>query len=228
MMGKLLPIIAYIACTVFMGRVVLHVISWTRAEKGPSAGPVSKKTSCITIADIILDIIFFRRLFRTNKLLWAASWTFHVSLFLVLLRHTWYFIDPVPDFIIFMEPAGINAGYILPVSLTLIFILRIRRNRDRYISYYNFFLIGILFMISLIGLLMGNFFEPDINDAKDFITGILTFEPYPLPDSALFVVHFILVLILIPFLPFHLITAPVITMEARRREDGLEMVLHEK
>jgi hypothetical protein len=78
------------------------------------------------------------------------------------------------------------------------------------------------------GLLLKLFYRVSLVDAKVFSMGIAAFDPGTVPDSALFIVHFILVLILIPFLPFHLIAAPLIAMEARRRDEGLDMVLHEK
>ncbi len=227
-MGKILTITAYISCIVFLVRLIWHVLSWIKAEKSPSVGSGLESISMGTIAAAILDMVFMRRLLKTNRVLWLASWTFHMSLLLIILRHLWYFMDPVPDFIILMEPAGIKAGYALPFSLLLLLLLRIAAGRDRYISQYNIFLITVIFIISVTGLLMGIFFQPDVLDVKDFIAGILAFKPYALPDSFLFIIHFILVLILIPFLPFHLITAPVITMEARRREEGRDLVMHEK
>lgn len=228
-MGTFLTFITYTVCVVFLGRFILHAVSWIKGVKQPSARPVfTKKMTPGQIVETVLDILLFRRLFKTSMVLWVASWIFHVSLFLVLVRHTWYFIDPVPDFIITMEPAGITAGYILPVSLLLIFIIRTAGSRDRYVSYYNFFIIGALFMISLTGLLMGTFSLTDVLDVKDFITGILIFEPGDLPDSPLFVVHFLFALLLVPCIPFHLFTAPIVAIEAKRREEGLDLVMHEK
>ncbi|MEW6602477.1 MAG: hypothetical protein AB1499_16005 [Nitrospirota bacterium] len=227
-MDKILTIAAYVSCAIFLVRFVWHAVSWLRAERRPFTGAGAERLSAGSAVNALLDMIFFRRLFRTNRALWIASWAFHISLLFIALRHVWYFMDPVPEFIIFIEPAGIKAGYVLPFSLVLLLLLRAAAGRDRYVSQYNFFLIAVLFIISVTGLLMGILFQPDILDVKDFVSGILAFEPYALPDSTLFVVHFILVIVLIPFLPFHLITAPVITMEARRREDGLDMVMHEK
>jgi nitrate reductase gamma subunit len=123
---------------------------------------------------------------------------------------------------------GIVAGYILPFSLLLILILRVSKSKDRYTSIYNYFLTGLLFVISLTGLLMRNFFHPDLIDVMDFIMGIVTFRPEALPESFLFVLHFSLFLLLVPYIPLHLFTAPLVTMEAQRREQGLDMVLHEK
>ena len=227
-MGTILTIIAYISFAVCLWRFIMHVLSWIKTEKRPSVSTGVKAMSAGTIGAVLMDIILFRRLFRTNRALWIVSWTFHVSLMLIILRHAWYFMEPVPAFIVLMEPAGIKAGYVLPFTLILLLMLRIAAGRDRYISSYNIFLITVLFMISVTGLLMGILFQPDVLDVKDFISGILGFRPYALPDSPFFVVHFTLVLLLIPFLPFHLITAPVITMDARRREEGLDQVMHEK
>ncbi len=228
-MGTVLTYTAYLVCLVFLGRFTLHAISWLKGVRQSPASPALTKTmSPVNIVQAVLDILLLRRLLKINKILWIASWTFHLCFFLILVRHTWYFMDTVPDFIIFMEPAGITAGYILPFSLVLILFTRLTARRDGYISYYNFFIISVLLMTSLTGLLMGIYFEPDVMDVKDFITGILMIEPAPLPESPFFIIHFLLVLLLVPNIPFHLFTAPIISMEAKRREEGLDLVMHEK
>jgi hypothetical protein len=58
--------------------------------------------------------------------------------------------------------------------------------------------------------------------------GIVAFSPSPPPDNFFFILHFSLVLLLIPYLPFHIFTAPLIAIEARRRQQGLDMVMHGK
>lgn len=228
-MGTFLTFITYIVCIIFLGRFILHAISWIQGVRlHPSIPVFTKKMSPVTIAETVLDIFLFRRLFKTNKLLWVASWAFHVSFFLVILRHMRYFIYPVPGFIISLQDAGIYPGYILLLSLLLILFIRITVGKERYVSLYNFFLLVLLLLTSLTGVLLKTFYRANLVDIKAFVLGITTFSPTPLPDSMLFIIHFILVLILVPFIPFHIITAPVITIEARRREEGLDIVLHEE
>jgi nitrate reductase gamma subunit len=228
-MGTFLTFITYIVCIIFLVRFTLHAISWIQGARHLQYIPgFTKKMSPVTIVETILDIFLFRRLFKTNRLLWAASWVFHISFLLVILRHMRYFIYPVPGFIISFQDSGIYAGYILPLSLLLMLIIRIAVSKDRYVSLYNFFLLVLLLLTGLTGVILKTFYRADLVDIKAFVLGIMTFSPTPLPDSILFIIHFILVLLLVPFLPFHLITAPVITMEARRRDTGLDMVLHEK
>jgi nitrate reductase gamma subunit len=227
-MGTLLTFITYIVCAVFLGRFIWHVVSWFKAVKQPEVDSISKKVSSGMIAEMLLDIVFFRRLIKTNKILWAASWTFHISLFLVVLRHLRYFMYPVPDFVMSMQTIGIAAGYVLPVSLLIILIIRAAGNRDRYFSFYNFFLLTILLLTGVTGMLLKLFYRTGLVDIKVFMMGIVTFHPDAMPDSLLFIVHYVLVLILIPALPFHLIAAPVITVEASKRDRELGLVLHEK
>ena len=227
-MGTILVLTAYLVYLVFCFRFLLRALLWFKAARQQTAAAGVNKISCRTVVSAAIDVLFFSRLFHTNKLLWTASWTFHLSLLLVFLRHTWYFMNPVPGFIIFIQPAGIAAGYVLPLSLLLILIIRTAGSRDRYVSFYNYFLLGVLFMISVTGLVMRTYFQPDLIGVKDFITGILIFKPDVLPDSSLFTLHFLLALLLLPYVPFHLFTAPIVTFEANRREEGLGMILHEK
>lgn len=227
-MEMFLALMTYSACIIFMGRFILHIVSWAGAAKDPSAGLVSKRVSLSLIVGVLLDIILFRRLFRTNKLLWTASWTFHVSFILIIIMHLRYFIYPVPDFIISMQSIGIIAGSIMTVSLALILIIRATGNQDKYVSIYNFFLLAILLLTSVSGLLLKLVYRTNLVDIKAFMLGIVSLTPGPVPDSLLFIVHFILVLILISSLPFHLIAAPIITMAARRRDEALDLVMHEK
>lgn len=227
-MGTILILAAYLVYLVFCFRFFVRALLWYRAAKQQTVISGAHAPFFRTVISTVIDVFFLTRLFRTNKLLWAASWTFHLSLAFIFLRHAWYFMNPVPDFIIFIQPAGIAAGYVLPLSLLLLLITRITGSRDRYVSAYNYFLVGLLLVISLSGLAMRNWFQPDLIAVKEFITGILIFHPDVLPDSSLFTLHFIFALLLLPYVPFHLFTAPVVTFEANRREESLGMILHEK
>lgn len=227
-MGAFLTFLTYFVCIIFFARFLSHVLSWIKAAKQPAVSAISKSVSPGMAVEMLLDIVFFRRTFRTNKLLWTASWTFHLSLFIVVLRHIRYFLYPVPDFIISIQSAGVAAGYALPLSLIVILIIRSAGSRDRYLSAYNFFLLAILVLTGVTGILLNLFYRASLVDIKAFIIGIVRFHPGALPDSSMFVMHFILIIILIPSLPFHLIAAPLITVEARKREEELGLVLHEK
>ncbi len=228
-MGTLLACAAYAFYAAFIGRLFLHVLLWIRASGQAFASPAyAVRVRPGTAAVAVLDLLMFRRLFSQNKLLWIGSWTFHLSFLLVVLSHLRYFLNPVPACVTRLQPFGLAAGYLLPLSLILLLCLRAAAGKSRYVSVYNYFLLSAGLVISLSGLSLRIFFRPDLAEIKAFILGMLTFMPDSLPQSLVFVAHFGLVLLLLPFLPLHMIAAPLVTLDARRREDELRMVMHEK
>lgn len=227
-MGMLLVIIAYLVYAAFWVRLSLHTLLWLKSARQllPYRAAAGGRP-LLVFATAALDLLFFRRLFASNKVLWLGSWAFHTAFLFVILRHLKYFLNPVPDCIWCVQPFGIAAGYILTFSLPYVMVARVAA-RIRYVSYQNYLILGILFFIGATGLLMRIFFRPDLIDVKSFIMGIIAFRPSPLPGNFFFVVHFSLALLLIPYLPFHIFTAPLIVIEASRRQQGLDMVMHGK
>lgn len=176
----------------------------------------------------ILDILFFRRIFSSSKVLWLGSWVFHISLFFVALRHMRFFSPSLPDCLIFLQPVGLIAGYLLPLSLLYLLLLRTVQKKDRYASPYNYVISGMLLLTGAVGLAMRTFFRADVISVKQFSLGIFGLRPQPLPDSMLFLFHLGLFLLLLPFLPTHIIAAPFVNLEANRRTEELKYVIHER
>jgi nitrate reductase gamma subunit len=193
------------------------------ADAGP-APPSSAKAWVLTAADTVL----FARLLMVNPALWAGEWVFHASFLLVLLRHLRYFLNPVPVWVWWVQTPGMIAGYILPLSLAYILVIRLLTAREKYASRANVFLLGLVLAISSIGVIMHAWYTPNLVEVKLFALGLVCFKPAPAPESLLFMTHFILVLVLVPFLPTHIFTAPLVMMEARKREQALRLVMHEK
>lgn len=219
---------AYVVYAAFWVRFSLRTLLWLKAESQLLPHhPAHEAKQFPAVASAALDLFFFRRLFASNKVLWLGSWAFHTAFVFVALRHLKYFLTPVPDCIRCVQPFGIAAGYILTFSLPYVMVIRAAA-RKRYVSYQNYVILGLLFFIGATGLLMRNFFRPDLVDVKSFVMGIVALSPSPLPGNFFFVVHFSLALLLIPYLPFHIFTAPLIAIEASRRQRGLEMVMHGK
>jgi len=227
-MDVLLLLLAYMIYIAFLVRVFAHVRIWLNASAEHATHthvPLGSFSVCALTA---LEILFFRKLFANDKLLWPGSWLFHLSLFFVLLRHLRYFLQPVPYCIVIIQPYGIFAGYILLIALVFILSLRLLSGEKRYISYSNYFILSVLLLLSISGLLMRNFFRPDLLQAKAFIIGILTFSPEAAPSGILFTFHFLMALLLLPYVPSHIFTAPLVIAEAARREENLRMMMHEK
>jgi nitrate reductase gamma subunit len=230
-LGKILIVAAYCVYAAFWIRFFAHALVWWRAARRLSASapaPVVPRPRVKVFALTAADVFLFGRLLVVNPALWLGEWVFHVSLLLVLLRHLRYFLDPVPAWVWSIQFAGTIAGYVLLLSLVYIFFIRLFTAMEKYASRANMFLLGLVLVITSIGVIMHAWLTPNLLDVKLFARGFLCLNPTPAPESLLFMTHFILVLVLVPFLPTHIFTAPLVMMEARKREQALHLVMHEE
>ncbi len=227
--GILLIIFAYICTAIFVLRISWRIVLLSRIpenrDKEISPAP---KASFLTLIKTARDIVFLSRLFRINPLLWFGEWFFHAAFIMVLIRHLRYILHYVPDWVIKLEFAGLLAGYVFPITLLYILIIKLVIEEKKYFSTGNFFLLLLLFLLSATGLIMKNFFHPDIIDIKVFIFHVLGFKLHPAPKSILFIVHFIIALIFLAYLPTHIFAAPLTLIEARKQDEGLDKIIHEE
>jgi nitrate reductase gamma subunit len=67
--------------------------------KTPAPLKIPTTPAPVTQTGVVLrmfrEVVFFESLFKGTKWTWIFSWMFHMGLFLVLLRHVRYFIEPV-------------------------------------------------------------------------------------------------------------------------------------
>jgi nitrate reductase gamma subunit len=220
---------AYSVYAAFWIRFIMHALIWWRAVARPVAiaglaPPSSIKAWALSLRDVVL----FWRLLKVNPALWFGEWVFHVSFLVVALWHLRYFFISVPEWVWWLQIPGLIAGYVLPLSLIYILIVRRFAAQEKYSSPANMVLLALLLAISSLGLLLATLYRTDVVMVKLFIQGILSFSPAAVPGSILFLLHFSLVLVLIPLLPTHILSAPLVMLEAEKRDLALPRVLHEK
>jgi nitrate reductase gamma subunit len=154
-------------------------------------------------ASMAIEITLFRKVFKTNKYLWLLAWTFHVALLLVLLRHTRFFLYPVPDWVMFFYYAGIYAGYFMLGALILLFARRLTAERNAYISMpIDYYLLFILIAIAASGLWMSYQERIYLVDVKAFVLGLFSFRINSPDMEPLLVLHLLLVFALFAYFPF--------------------------
>jgi len=228
MTSKIVFCAALISYLVFVSRFAWQGITYLRAAGQSAAYPrfLSTTPTSVYIATL-LDILLFRRVFSVDKLLWMGSWTFHVSFFFVILRHVRYFFSSLPDCFTILQPIGVFFGYLLSVSLLFLIMLRVSQKKDRYVSSYNYVITGMLFLISVTGVMMRNFFRPDLVVVKQFCLGVFGLSPAVLPESPAFLMHSVMFLVLLPYLPAHFFAAPFVNLEANSRKEELRGIMHE-
>lgn len=198
---------AYVAVLIFVTGFLSKVIIYFKTPS-PLRIPVTPapKTTFGVVIRLIPELLFFRSLLRggtADKILWFGGWFFHVSFLLIILRHSRYFIYPVPGWIMSVQQIGIWAAYIFPIALLILILRRFLNDRLVVISLFqDYFVLILILCIGLTGLLLKFFLRTNLVDVKAFILGLLTFSPTTVPDSPLFLMHFSLVLLLLIYFPF--------------------------
>ena len=149
------------------------------------------------------EVVFFESLFKSTKWTWIFSWMFHMGLFLVLVRHVRYFIDPVWLPIELIQPFGKYAAFAMVAGLGGLLVRRIFVDRVRYISAPSDYLwLLLLIMIGMSGAMMTFVVHTDVVAVKRFFTGIWTLTIGELPMDPILLLHLALVAVLMILLPF--------------------------
>ncbi len=103
-------------------RIFLYIKSPAPLKIVLTPGP---KSGAGVVGRLASDVLIFPNLFKADKLLWAGAWIFHVTLLFVFIRHSRYFIYPIPDWLIDLQPIGIAMGFRLADSRALSFLATI-------------------------------------------------------------------------------------------------------
>ena len=180
-------------------------------------GVSEKRTLLVSICDVVL----FRRLFRVNKPLWLGEWLFHLSFTVVLLSHLRLILSVLPRWWYHVVCMGKYAGWVMTLSMVYILLVRASIDYRRYITPGNLFLILLILFSGLSGLSMRYIFRVDIISVKAYMLGLFAFEPASFPAYRMLLFHYLLALLVLIYLPSHIITAPLTIKEARRRQRQL-------
>jgi nitrate reductase gamma subunit len=227
-MGWLIVVATYAVIAAFYLRLGLHALSWWEtARRYTASRPRGIGASVQAFVGTAIDIVFLRRLLMVNPALWIGEWVFHAALLAIMVRHLRYFMNPVPAWVVWAQTPGWIAGFLLPGALLYILAIRLLTGREKFSSPANLLMLVDVLAIAVTGLLMSTRYRVDLAAVKLFALGIVTFTPSPPPLSALFLGHLGLVLALLLYVPSHVLTAPLVMMDAQSRERELRGVLHD-
>lgn len=166
------------------------------------------------------EVVFFESLFKSNLWTWAFGWLFHIGLALVLLRHLRYFINPVWDWVVFIQPFGIYAGLVMVAGLSGLWARRFFVDRVRYISTpSDHLMLALLIGIALSGLFMKFVSHTDVIGVKNFFMGLMHFNLQALPSDVALYAHLSMIAALMIIFPFSkLLHAPGLFFSPTRNQ----------
>ena len=217
----LYALLFYFATAVFLGGVIYKIRQYAKA---PAPLKIPTMPAPLTrggvVARMFREVVFFESLFRGNKWTWLFGWMFHVSLALVVVRHLRYFVEPLPAWLIYVQPFGKYAGLTMVIGLLGLWGRRIFVERIRYISGPSDHLIlALLVAIGLSGLTMKFVAHTDIISLKEFVLGLMYFHWQPLPADPALLVHLALVATLMIVFPLSkLLHAPGVFFSPTRNQ----------
>jgi nitrate reductase gamma subunit len=197
-------ILCWLSFGIFLFGLIFKLISYIRTPE-PFKIPLTPGPNSYSgvFFKILRYIFFFEPLIKTRFWLWFGAMGFHICFLLVILRHLRFFFYPVPSWIMAIQTTGIYAGFGL-LAFTLYLVgYRLLSDRRVYLSIFEDYLMIVLFLgIAGTGLWMKYANRLYLVDLKAFTLGLVTFNPAPVPNDILFIVHLILVVILIAYFPF--------------------------
>jgi nitrate reductase gamma subunit len=148
-------------------------------------------------------VVLFESLFKSSKATWLFGWLFHFGLFLDMLRHLRYFIDPIWFWVVIIQPFGKYGSILMFVGLVGLLIRRIVVDRVRYISSPSDHLMLVLILcITSTGIAMSFYLGADVISVKSFFTGLITFDIHNIPADPVLISHLIMVALLMIIFPY--------------------------
>ncbi len=136
------------------------------------------------------EVILFESLFKSNKWIWLFGWTFHMGMWLVLIRHIRYFTIDVWWWVAFAQPFGTYAGFAMLAGLLGLWARRFLVERIRYITNpSDHLMLALLVAIAGSGLMMRFVLHTDIVAVKVFMLGLMRLRIETLPTDPILLVH---------------------------------------
>jgi nitrate reductase gamma subunit len=236
--------VPYLAVFVFLAGFIMKVLKWGKAPVPfhiPTTCGQQKSLPWIkqnkldnpsstlgVIGRMAMEILLFRSLFRniktdmkdgkaiygSNKWLWLGGLAFHLSFFVVLVRHLRFFTEPVPGWVNMLDavdgfmqmgvPHLLMTGVVLLAAGGYLFLRRVFNQQVRYISLAaDYFPLFLIIGVALSGILMRYFIKVDIVKVKELTMGLATLNvSVPEGIGVIFFVHLFLISVLFAYFPF--------------------------
>ena len=214
-------VLFYIAALVFVVGVTRKVRIYAQT---PAPLKIPTTPAPITAAGVrwrmAREVVLFESLFKSSKWTWIFGWLFHVTLLLVVLRHLRYFQEPVWLPVVWVQPFGLYAGFVMVLALAGLWARRWLVDRVRYISTpSDHLMLALLLAIGLSGLAMRFLAHTDIVALKAFVLGLMRFNWQALPADPMLLLHLGLVAVLMLVFPISkLLHAPGLFFSPTRNQ----------
>jgi len=208
-----LGILPYITLLLFLGGMIYRFRVWAKTpQPGALTLTPAPPQGAGTFFGVIKESFLFPGLFKGDKVLWVCAWIFHVTLAMIVVGHVRVFTD----FPRLWAALGIDAnqmsaisggaaGIVILVFAIMLFLRRMAIPRVKEVTNLSdFFALLLVIAILVTGNVMrfGEHFDLEIT--RTYFSQVLTFSvaQQTLPQSGMFVLHFLLAQVLIMIMPY--------------------------
>ena len=200
----LIAALFYIAFFIFSYGLVSKILQY---KNTPAPLKIPTMPAPTTQAGVVFrmsrEVILFESLFKSSKWTWLFGWLFHFGLFLDMLRHLRYFIDPIWFWVVIIQPFGKYGSILMFVGLVGLLIRRIVVDRVRYISSPSDHLMLVLILcITSTGIAMSFYLGADVISLLRPAPCLITFDIHNIPADPVLISHLIMVALLMIIFPY--------------------------
>ncbi len=208
--GAILP---YVVVPAFIAGMSYRFYVWFKSPQPAKMTLFPAPAKDATFREVLAEALLFPSLFRGDRVLWAFSWLFHVTLALVFLGHIRVFTWAIDRMLMAMgmSPEGIDtmssvsggaAGIVLMATGILLVVRRMTIPRVREITGIPDILAPLLILaIIATGNWMRFVGHFDLEQTRVWTVSLFTFSPI-IPQNGMFLLHLVLAQVLIVFIPF--------------------------
>ena len=139
--GVILP---YVAVVVFVGGMLYRISTWKKLASPPMTLFPAPPTEQANTINTLKEAVFFKSLFKGDRVLWFIAWTFHAVLLLIFVGHFRVFTGLIDAM---LEPflgeegvlamsagAGGVAGILILLAVVLLLVRRMSIQRVREVT----------------------------------------------------------------------------------------------
>jgi nitrate reductase gamma subunit len=207
-------VIPYVAIAVFLIGMTARTWGWLKTPV-PHPLPIEAAgDGCVEQTTAVArELLVFRSLLRSDRILWLCAWLMHVALAVVLFGHIvgiaflsqqFCYVGASPATSIWLSQASaLISGLVLAAALVGLLFRRVALPHVKRLSDpADFFDLLLLLTIVVTGLHMRLVAEVDLVAIRSYLGGLMTFRFAPLPVEVIFLSHFTLVNLLLIYFPF--------------------------
>jgi nitrate reductase gamma subunit len=207
----LTSILPYVSLFIFINGIAYKIYKWARTQKASGHFSIYiSRGQGNTGLNMLKDLVLFPRMFKKEKVLWIASWLFHLSIIVSAISHYKVFL-PYNIVINGLNPQTFNllsnimdagSSIVMISALIILFGRRLTSFMRRLSEPEDYLLLGLVTLIAVTGYLTRYSSTVNLLSLRRYFASLVQLNPNNIPTDPIFLIHYTSVMILMIYFPF--------------------------